>query len=42
VEDLELSSLENINVSKIYFFLEKKGYILIAKTVRTLIFRLQN
>jgi len=42
VEDLELSSLENINVSKIYFFLEKKGYILIAKTIRTLIFRLQN
>jgi FkbM family methyltransferase len=42
VEDLELSSLENINISKIYFFLEKKGYILIAKTIRTLIFRLQN
>jgi FkbM family methyltransferase len=42
VEDLELNSLETINVSKMYLFLEKKGYILIAKTIRTLIFKFQN
>ncbi|MEA5503467.1 FkbM family methyltransferase [Halotia wernerae UHCC 0503] len=42
VEDLELISLENINTSKVYLFLEKKGYILVAKTIRTLIFRLES
>jgi FkbM family methyltransferase len=42
VEDLELSSLKNISTSKVCLFLEERGYILIAKTMRTLVFRLQN
>ena len=40
VEDLEFSSLKRINTSKICLFLEEKGYILLAKTMRTLIFKL--
>lgn len=39
VEDLEVSSLKNINTSKVCFFLQQKGYILVAKTLRTLIFK---
>ena len=42
VEDLELSSLKNTNTSKICLFLEERGYILLAKTMRTLIFSLEN
>lgn len=41
VEDLELSSLKNINTSKVCLFLEERGYVLLAKTMRTLIFRLE-
>ena len=41
VEDLELSSLKNIDTSNVCLFLEKKGYVLFAKTMRTLIFRLE-
>jgi len=41
VEDLELSSLKNTNTSKVCLFLEEKGYVLLAKTMRTLIFRLE-
>jgi FkbM family methyltransferase len=41
VEDLELSSLKNINTSKVCLFLEQRGYILLAKTIRTLIFKLE-
>ena len=41
VEDLEVSSLANLNKSKTYLFLQDKGYILIAKTMRTLIFKLE-
>ena len=41
VEDLELSSLKNIGTSKVCLFLEEKGYVLFAKTLRTLIFRLE-
>jgi FkbM family methyltransferase len=39
VEDLELSSLKNINTSKVCLFLEERDYILVAKTLRTLIFK---
>lgn len=41
VEDLELSSLKNINTSKVCLFLEQRGYILLVKTMRTLIFKLE-
>ncbi|MDB9489142.1 FkbM family methyltransferase [Dolichospermum circinale CS-534/05] len=41
VEDLELSSLKNINTSKVCLFLEQRGYVLLAKTMRTLIFKLE-
>ena len=41
VEDLELSSLKNINTSKVCLFLEERGYVLLAKTMRTLIFKLE-
>ena len=41
VEDLELSSLKNINTSKVCLFLEQIGYVLLAKTMRTLIFKLE-
>jgi hypothetical protein len=41
VEDLELRYLKNVGSSKVYLFLEEKGYILIAKTMRTLIFKLE-
>ena len=41
VEDLEVSSLANLNESKICLFLQEKGYIPIAKTMRTLIFKLE-
>lgn len=41
VENLELSSLKNINTSKVCLFLEERGYVLLAKTMRTLIFRLE-
>jgi hypothetical protein len=42
IEDLELTSLKDIGKSKIYLFLEERGYILFAKTTRTLIFKLEN
>lgn len=40
VEDLNLRFLEDVNDSKIYNFLLSKGYRLMAKTLRTLIFEL--
>jgi FkbM family methyltransferase len=40
IEDLDLNCLKNIGTSKICSFLEKKGYTLAAKTVRTSIFTL--
>ncbi|HYW18720.1 MAG TPA: FkbM family methyltransferase [Nodularia sp. (in: cyanobacteria)] len=42
IEDLELTSLKNMHNSKICLFLEEKGYILLAKTMRTLIFKLES
>jgi len=42
VEDLELKSLINIDDSKIYHLLNDQGYTLTAKTLRTLIFVLNN
>ncbi|MDB9372964.1 FkbM family methyltransferase [Nodularia sphaerocarpa CS-585] len=42
VEDLELTSLKNINTSKVCLFLQERGYILFAKTMRTLIFKLES
>jgi FkbM family methyltransferase len=42
VEDLELNSLKNINTSKVCLFLEEKGYLLSAKTMRNLIFIKEN
>lgn len=42
VEDLEVTSLRNINTSKVCLFLEERGYILFAKTMRTLIFKLES
>ena len=41
VEDLELSSLKNINTSKVCLLLEQRGYVLLANTMRTLIFKLE-
>jgi FkbM family methyltransferase len=42
IEDLNLQSLSNINNSQVCCFLESKGYILLAKTLRTLIFKLKS
>jgi len=41
VEDLEIENIIKIDHSKIYAFLVDKDYILIAKTIRTLIFKLK-
>lgn len=41
VEDLKLSSFKNINTSKVCLFLEERGYVLLTKTMRTLIFKLE-
>lgn len=41
VEDLEIEDIAKINDSKIFAFLIEKGYMLISKTLRTLIFRLK-
>ncbi|WP_414528670.1 FkbM family methyltransferase [Nodularia chucula] len=42
IEDLALTNLKNIDTSKVYLFLEAKGYVLFAKTMRTLIFKLES
>jgi len=42
IEDLELTALKNMHHSKICLFLEARGYILFAKTMRTLIFKLES
>ena len=42
VEDLELENITKVDSSKVYTFLVDKGYVLIAKTIRTLIFKLKN
>ncbi|MEA5582179.1 FkbM family methyltransferase [Nodularia harveyana UHCC-0300] len=41
IEDLELTAVKNMQNSKICLFLETRGYILFAKTMRTLIFKLE-
>ena len=41
VEDLEIEDITKINNSKIFAFLIEKEYMLIAKTLRTLIFRIK-
>lgn len=42
VEDLEMENVTTIDNSKIYIFLVSRGYILIAMTIRTLIFKLKS
>lgn len=41
IEDLELQSIDKLSDSKIYIYLIDKDYLLIAKTMRTLIFKLK-